>query len=130
MSAKDRLFAAYDQWRQWSEKEGQAIQASDWPVVRDCQRAKLELQPQILRFTETSRTEHLQTGGDWKGTEREVRRQVSELIALEMRNETWLHEVRERAESQLTECSRSRRSLRQVHRSYVPPAAPAWASYS
>ena len=130
MSAKDRLFAAYDQWREWSEKEGQAIRISNWPTVRDCQRAKMELQPQILRFTENSRTEHQQTGADWMGTETELRKHVAELIALEMRNNDLLHEVRQTAEAELAECSKNRRNLKQVHRSYAPAGTSAWASYS
>lgn len=130
MSAKDRLFAAYDQWRDWSEKEGEAIRISNWPTVRECQRAKMELQPQILRFTENSRTEHQQTGADWSGTEVALRKQVAELIALEMRNNDLLHEVRQTAQAEMLEISRNRRSVKQVHRSYAAPGASAWASYS
>jgi hypothetical protein len=41
-----------------------------------------------------------------------------------------LHEVRRKKESELSDCSRTRRNLRQVQRSYARGTGPAWTSYS
>jgi len=129
MSAKDRLFDTYAEWRRWTEEEGEAIRQSDWPKVQDCQRAKLELQPRILKFTDDARTETVGSGVRWEDIEKDLRREVASLIQLETRNGQVLDTVRRLAKAEAAELERTRRQLRQV-RSYAPVTQSAWSSYS
>jgi hypothetical protein len=129
MNARNRLFDAYAEWRRWTVEEGDAIQASDWPKVRSCQRAKLELQPRIIRCTEDARTESRSTGDSWLDIEKDLRREVAGLIELETRNGQTLAQVRCKARAEQAELDRSTRQLKQI-RSYAPVTQTAWSSYS
>ncbi len=129
MSAKDRLFDTYAEWRRWTEEEGDAIRQSDWPKVHSCQRAKLELQPRIMKFTDDARTETVGTGTRWEDIEKDLRREVASLIQLETRNGQVLDTVRRLAQAEQAELERSRRQLQRV-RSYAPVRTSVWSSYS
>jgi hypothetical protein len=129
VSARDRLFKVYAEWRTWTEQEGDAIRTSDWTRVRSCQRAKMELQPQILRCTDDARTEITRAGAAWSGTEQDLRKVVATLIELETRNGEILADLRQRAREEQDQLDRTTRSLRQV-RSYAPAAQSGWSSYS
>jgi hypothetical protein len=129
MSAKDRLFDTYAEWRRWTEEEGDAIRQSDWPKVHSCQRAKLELQPRILKFTDDARTETVGTGTRWEDIEKDLRREVASLIQMETRNGQVLDTVRRLAQAEQAELDRSRRQLQRV-RSYAPVRSSVWSSYS
>jgi len=129
MSAKDRLFDTYAEWRRWTEEEGDAIRQSDWPKVHSCQRAKLQLQPRIMKFTDDARTETVGTGTRWEDIEKDLRREVASLIQLETRNGQVLDTVRRLAQAEQAELDRSRRQLQRV-RSYAPVRTSVWSSYS
>jgi hypothetical protein len=129
MSAKDRLFDTYAEWRRWTEEEGDAIRQSDWPKVHSCQRAKLELQPRIMKFTDDARTETVGTGTRWEDIEKDLRREVASLIQMETRNGQVLDTVRRLAQAEQAELDRSRRQLQRV-RSYAPVRTSVWSSYS
>lgn len=129
MSAHHDLFKTYDEWRDWTVREGEAIRSSDWPEVHSCQRAKLELQGRIIRYTEAARAEVFRSGSGWSEIEQRLRAEVASLIELENRNGETLAQVRCRAMAEEAELDRSSRQLRQV-RSYAPVARSAWSSYS
>jgi hypothetical protein len=129
MTARSRLFDAYSEWRRWTVEEGEAIRVSDWPRVRSCQRAKMELQPRIMRFTDDARTETKTAGDDWLAVEVRLRSEVADLIDLETRNGQTLAQVRCLARAEQADLDRSSRQLRQV-RSYAPVTQTAWSSYS
>jgi len=129
MSARHDLFKTYDEWRDWTVREGEAIQCGDWPGVHSCQRAKLELQGRIVRFTQATRAELASSGGNWTEVEQQLRREVATLIDLENRNGETLAQVRCRALAEGAELDRSTRQLRQV-RSYAQVVRSVWSSYS
>lgn len=129
MSAHHDLFKTYDEWRDWTALEGDAIRSSDWPKVNSCQRAKLELQGRIIRYTEAARAEVSRSGVSWSEIEKRLRSEVASLIDLENKNGETLAQVRCRAMAEEAELDRSSRQLRQV-RSYAPVARSAWSSYS
>ncbi len=129
MSARHDLFKTYDEWRDWTVREGEAIRCGDWPGVHSCQRAKLELQGRIVRFTQATRAELASSGGNWTEVEQQLRREVATLIDLENRNGETLAQVRCRALAEEAELDRSTRQLRQV-RSYAPVVRSVWSSYS
>ncbi|MDH4372954.1 MAG: hypothetical protein QE510_06060 [Verrucomicrobiota bacterium] len=129
MSAHHDLFKTYDEWRDWTVLEGDAIRSSDWPKVNSCQRAKLELQGRIIRYTEAARAEVSRSGVSWSEIEKRLRSEVASLIDLENKNGETLAQVRCRAMAEEAELDRSSRQLRQV-RSYAPVARSAWSSYS
>lgn len=129
MSARQDLFKTYDEWRNWTVREGEAIRCGDWNRVHSCQRAKLELQNQIVRFTQAARAELTSSGGDWMEVEQRLRSEVATLIDMENRNGETLAQVRCRALAEEAELDRSTRQLRQV-RSYAPVVRSVWSSYS
>jgi len=129
MSAHHDLFNTYDEWRDWTVLEGDAIRSSYWPKVNSCQRAKLELQGRIIRYTEAARAEVSRSGVSWSEIEKRLRSEVASLIDLENKNGETLAQVRCRAMAEEAELDRSSRQLRQV-RSYAPVARSAWSSYS
>ena len=97
--------------------------------VAQCQDAKLKLQSCILTATEVWQSENPRP--DREGAvDPEVRRVVSDLILLEVRNSEWVAERREEAERERNEIRQSRRNLRHIHRAYAPSAHALWQSYS
>jgi hypothetical protein len=129
VSAHHDLFKTYDEWRDWTVREGEAIRVSDWPRVHSCQRAKMELQGRIIRFTQAARAEVSGSGPSWPEIEHRLRQEVATLIDLENRNGETLAQVRCRALAEEAELDRSSRQLRQL-RSYAPVTRSAWSSYS
>jgi hypothetical protein len=129
MNACHDLFKTYQEWRECSVLEGEAIRCADWPRVNFCQRAKMELQGRIIQFTQAARDHLAKTGGSWSEVEQRLRREVASLIDLENQNGETLAQVRCRALAEEAELDRSSRQLRQV-RSYAPVVRSAWSSYS
>lgn len=129
MSACHDLFKTYQEWRECSVLEGEAIRCADWSRVNSCQRAKMELQGRIIQFTQAARDQLAKTGGSWSEVEQRLRREVASLIDLENQNSETLAQVRCRALAEEAELDRSSRQLRQV-RSYAPVVRSAWSSYS
>lgn len=121
MTPVEELRALYEQWRVLTEEEGTAINQADWSRLARTQTAKARLQPRI-----TDVSGHL----DPNVHEREFRPVVERLIELERRNQARLQHRQTNAQAQQNELDRSRRHLRQLHQSYVPPARAHWQSYS
>jgi hypothetical protein len=121
MSPTDELAALYAQWRSLSEEEGDAIESRAWTQVEHYQSAKSRLQPRIVEVS--ARIEVAVH-------EVQFRPIVEELMALERRNSSRLRETRRSAELEKQVLDKSSRNLRQLHKSYVPPARPHWQSYS
>jgi hypothetical protein len=121
MSTVDELALLYGQWRSLTEEEGAAIQSGAWEQVGHFQAAKLRLQPRITELSQRL---------DQRTHEREFRFVVDELIQLERRNDGWLHDRRRETQRQLEDLDKTSRNLRQLHKSYVPPARAHWQSYS
>ena len=121
MTAVEELTALYEQWRQLTVSEGKAIQSASWSRVEQCQSAKARLQPRIVEISQ--RLED----GSHKNLFRPI---LSELMEMERRNNLLLEEMRRASEGLQRDLDRSSRNLRQIHKSYVPPARTHWQSYS
>lgn len=121
MSPADELSALYAQWRSLTEQEGDAIASGVWTQVEHYQSAKSRLQPRIVEVSQRL---------EGSVHECQFRPVVEELMALERRNTARLQETRRSAEQEKQELNKSSRNLRQLHKSYVPPARPHWQSYS
>lgn len=130
MHAHRKLTELYDQWRQLTEAEGEAIRTAAWSRVEQCQRSKLDLQHRILAVTEEWEAELLVTQAPRAEQEQALRKVVDEMIRLESRNNQWLAEQRQTARAEEAEADRALSHLRQVHKAYGPPAPPVWQSYS
>jgi hypothetical protein len=121
MTSADELFALYQQWRTLTEDEGEAIEIGDWPSVEQYQTAKTRLQPRIVELSHRlGNVTH----------EQRFRGIIEELMQLERRNGALLQRRRQAADEQMGEMDRASRHLRQIHKSYVPPARTHWQSYS
>lgn len=121
MNPADELSALYAQWRSLTEEEGDAIESGAWPQVEHYQSAKSRLQPRIVEVSQRLEAAVM---------EHQFRAVVEELMALERRNAARLRETRRSAEQEKLELDKTSRNLRQIHRSYVPPARAHWQSYS
>jgi hypothetical protein len=130
MSAKKNLVEAYSSWEQLTHTEGAAIEQDDWSRVSECQQTKQGLQRKIIHLTEAAQAECIECGQDQQILEREVRRIINTLIALESRNAELLAGRQQAAEAQRLELDRAAQNLRRVQKSYSPPTGAIWNSYS
>ena len=130
MIAKKSLFDAYDSWEQLTQAEGAAIQCGDWAHVAECQQTKQILQRQIIQLTESAQAECIETGLDSKSFERDLRPIINKLIAMETRNSERTALRRQAADVEKLELDQASQNLRRVHKSYSPPTAAVWNSYS
>ena len=130
MNAKQELLEVYENWRKWSEREGDAILAGDWPAVGECQEAKRGLQPQIHHLTGQAQAEWGRQGFDWAEVQRDVRRVVGVLMGLETRNSEILADKRRTAEVTMAGLDGTHRKLRRIQLSYATPQPAAWHTYS
>ena len=121
MTPADELSALYQQWRSLTEDEGEAIAAGAWNKLEQFQAAKARLQPRIVELSQRL---------DVPTHERQFRALVEELMQLERCNSASLQRRRQAAEEQMRELDKTSRHLRQLHKSYVPPAHTHWQSYS
>lgn len=126
MNPETDLMDAYQRWRHWSQVEGLAICAEDWPKVTECQQAKRELQPIILRCTD-----HALSGVINRAEfHQRIRPVVHELISLENHNSEILSRKKEDVSFQMEELDRSTRNLRRVQGCYATAPSAQWHSYS
>lgn len=121
MTPADELSALYVQWRSLTEGEGEAIESGTWAQVEHYQSAKSRLQPRIVEVSQRIEV---------AVHELKFRPVVEELMVLERRNAARLREIRRSADREKQDLDKSSRSLRQLHKSYVPPARAHWQSYS
>lgn len=121
MSPTEELSELFRQWRSLTEDEGFAIESGAWNQVEGCQSAKSRLQPRITELSQrVDATTH----------DRQFRPMVEELMQLERRNGSLLQQKRSDAHEQQQSLDRSQRNLRQIQKSYLPPARMHWQSYS
>src|SRR3954465_4200918 len=130
MSACATLLELYQEWRKWTESEGEAILANDWRQGGRCQAAKGELQPRILKQTGLAQAECARDGIDRKSFEKQVRSRVNELVYLETRNGEFLAEQKQLGKAELKALERSSRNLPKIQKRYASGSAAAWESYS
>jgi hypothetical protein len=129
MRATAQLWELYQQWKQLTEAEGNAILNSNWREVHRCQAAKQQLQPEIIRVTESAKAEYF-NNSDQREFDLRIRECVNELIVLETRNSAVLEQRLEALEKERGELEQTAGRLRQVHKSYVPAKGPVWDQYS
>lgn len=130
MSAKKNLVEAYGSWEKLTHAEGAAIEQEDWSKVSECQQTKQGLQRKIIHLTEAAQTECIEGGQDQKALEREMRRIINTLIALESQNAELLAGRKQAAEARRLELDQASHNLRRVQKSYAPPSGAIWNSYS
>ena len=130
MIAKKSLFDAYDSWEQLTQAESAAIQCGDWARVAECQQSKQTLQKQIIHLTESAQAECIETGLDSKNFERDLRPIINNLIVMETQNAELIATRRQAADVEKLDLDQASQNLRRVHKSYSPPAAAVWNSYS
>ncbi len=121
MSPELEFTALLDQWRRLTEEEGHAISSGAWAQVENFQSAKALLQPRISEVRERI---------DPARHESQFRPLIDELIRLERGNQSLLDARRQAAQEQEHDLNRSDRNLRQIQKSYLPPARALWQSYS
>ena len=126
MEPNAELLELYQQWKRLTEQESAAIGASNWTAVRNCQTAKQELQPKIIRATDAAK--HAPGGGT--EFEARIRECVNELIQLETRNSEQLGKRLAAAEQERIGLERTSQRLKQVQKSYSGGRGSAWDQYS
>lgn len=121
MSPELEFTALLDQWRRLTEEEGRAISSGAWAQVESFQSAKALLQPRVSEVRERI---------DPARHESQFRPLIVELIRLERGNQSLLDARRQAAQEQERDLNCSDRNLRQIQKSYLPPARALWQSYS
>jgi hypothetical protein len=130
MKARTELFATYAEWRRWTEIEGAAIEAANWPRVQECQDAKHQLRPRIITGNDDARQECTRLGLNLADMDQDVRKVIAELITLETRNGEVLALKRQETENQRAELECTHRNLRRIRRSYGAARDTVWSSLS
>jgi hypothetical protein len=130
MNPDQQLFQFYDRWRELTTNEGQAIAATDWPRLEQCQAEKRLLQDQIKAASDQRQRELLVGGANALVVTGRFRSVVDELIALEERNARALAGQRAALEEQQRELHQASRTLRRLHAAYAASPQTAWQSYS
>lgn len=130
MIAKKNLFEAYETWSQLTQAESAAIEASDWARVAECQSSKQVLQKQIISLTESAQAECIETGLNSTHFERDLRPIINSLISMETRNAELIAVKRQAADVEKLGLDQASNNLRRVQKSYSPPTAAVWNSYS
>ena len=126
MDPSAHLLDLYQKWKDLTEQEGAAILASNWLEVRRCQKAKQQLQPEIIRISDQLK----KTAAPGSHFEHRIRESINELIQMETRNSATLADRLQTARSQKDDLDRTSSRLRQLHKSYVPAPGNAWNKYS
>lgn len=130
MNADYDLRRSYREWRRLAEAEGEAIRAGNWMLLFDCQNALRQLQPRIVRQTEAARREWTALGLDAVAKENDLSAVIRSLIEIESRNNSLINARRCLAEEELAKLEQASLTLRRIQRSYVPPDAAGWNSFS
>lgn len=130
MIAKQNLFDAYNSWEELTQAESAAIQSGDWPRVTECQQTKLVLQKRIINLTESAQAECIESGKDGKSFDRDLRPIINNLIAMETRNSELIAVRRQMADVEKLNLDQTSQNLRRLQKSYSPPTAAVWNSYS
>jgi hypothetical protein len=130
MTPPDQLTLLLRQWLELTRAESAAIQAAVWPKLRQIQSGKASLrQPLDQAFRQWKSTDPAVAAS--AAARRPFRAQVARLIALEAHNAQLLAVRRDQARQKLLHLERAARNLRNLRRSYAPPAPPvACNSYS
>ena len=123
------LQKAFQEWHRLARAEGEAIRTGNWPMLADCQKALLELQPRIARCVEDARQEGARPGTDSHANDG-IRALVAELIEIENQNNALLNTMRGELQSRLSQLDRSGHTLKQIQRSYAPARPSVWSSFS
>jgi DNA repair exonuclease SbcCD ATPase subunit len=126
MNADQQLFQLYDRWRELTTSEGQAIAATDWILLAQCQAEKRLLQDQIKSAAEP-RSDGGTAAVVVTGRFRNV---LDELIALEERNARALASQWTALKEQQKELQHAGCTLRRLHAAYATGPQTAWQSYS
>ncbi len=130
MTAKQTLVELYQEWRRLTEAEGEAIRQASWTQVDYYQTAKRKLQPQIVTVTEQFQDELPPAGPERAEGEQFFRKQLGELIQLEVQNGSSISSHRAQLEAERAKTDQSRRNLRQLREYYAPNRCANWQSYS
>jgi hypothetical protein len=125
MSARQDLAVLLEQWFQFTQAEGAAIESAAWAEVREIQARKAALQKALAEV-------ELRLGRENSGAARNTfRATVGRLISLEARNAELLAAQLRRARAQQESLNEAERNLHKIQRSYVRRSVPtAWQSYS
>ena len=130
MSACATLLESYQEWRNWTHAEGEAILDGDWRAVKRAQAAKAELQPRIVQEMQEAQRECERDGINRPAFDKQLRSLVNELIYLETRNGEMLAEKHQTLRGEYDALRRSGRNLNRIQKQYTTGASAAWESYS
>lgn len=129
MTAND-LGALFQDWRETTRAEGEAIANGRWADVAEHQQHKRDLQQKIVATTDAWQRTWTKTGETQADYERQFRPMLCELIALEAKNASLLERMRSEAEAERNRLDHTVKNLRGVQRAYGHGNNSHWVSYS
>jgi hypothetical protein len=129
MSARDDMARLLQQWLQLTRAESEAIQAAAWPKLQELHSHKASLRQPLDQALAKWKTQE-SSAFPAAVSDHPFRAEVSRLIALESHNAQLLAARRQKAREQQLLLERAAHNLRKVRRSYAPPPAVVWNSWS
>ncbi len=130
MNAAADLLRLLTEWRQLTEREGEAISRDDWACVTRQQELKAELRQRLtpaFAAVRSSRPRSAAGPGDEDCLFDSI---ISELVALETRNRDRLRARREVRQADLERLNATVANLRELRRAYGSGPSSLWQSYS
>ena len=124
------LLGLLDDWRRLTLAEKEAIDSLDWDTLRDLQKQKAQLQPQIARGEAEVFGPGSAATPKRAAEKRRLRECVEELAKLEKKNGDSLAILIAADKQRLENAGQSLRSLRVVQRAYAKASQSFWHSYS
>ena len=130
MSHRDDILEKCALWRRWTLAEAAALKAADWDGVARCQKEKVALQPTLAEANALATQEAARSTSSATDLRATLRREMQDLIGLELANQSTLTEQRKIHERLGQELALTKQTLGKVQRSYVIRHSATWQSYS
>jgi hypothetical protein len=115
MSAKQDISKLLDEWMRLTLAEGSSIQTAAWDKMKDIQAEKARLQKLLDKARHHWELEQKNP----HHADFPFRTQVSKLLSLEERNQSWLCAQMKRAAEQKQSLNEAFRNLQKIQRSYA-----------
>jgi len=129
MTARQQISDLLQRWREISQSEFAAIQAGDWPQLRNLQAAKETIQQHLTEARDAWNAENPAQPLP-AADENPFAQEVGSLLALETRKVQFLEARRQRLRDRQGMLRQARTNVRRVRSSYAGPPEPKWHSYS
>ena len=129
METRQHIAELLQQWREISQAEFKAIQAGDWPQLRDLQTSKNTLQHALTEAREAWHAENPSEPLRAQG-KHSFQAEVSKLVAIEAQNVKLLQARQQKLRDRQALLRQAKSNVRRLQSSYAASARGRFSSYS